>query len=179
MKDRLFEEHCTFSTVSLRPFKGSSLSQSVYNEGHLTCRTQHLLSYISTSIQRIFMKLHIQHSGTTCYKPYKSSHDWSIMKVTLLEEQSTFSAVPLLPFKGSLWNSISSTKPPVLQHLWVWLWLVFNERNFSCRIKYLLGCISSSIQGIFWKLHIQLPAPTAYNTHTFCCSRSKIRALYI
>jgi hypothetical protein len=120
-KGTLLGEQNTFSAASRLHFEGSyetshlSLTAhalqlvyvwlwSVYNEGHFTWRTKYLLSCILPSLRGIFLKLHTYHSLHMPHNCYKFGCNWSIMKGTLLEEQSTFTVSHLL-FDGSFWNS--------------------------------------------------------------------------
>ena len=57
----------------------------------------------------IFLKLHTYHSLNMPYNRYKFGCDRSITKGILLEEQSTFSTVYRILFKGSYCNSTSNT----------------------------------------------------------------------
>ena len=137
-----------------------------YNEGHFTWRTKHLLGCIFSSVlQGIFLKFHIWHSFTMAYDT-NFGHNWSLMKDTLLEEQSTLSVISFLPFKGFSRNSTSCTCHHGQHHLFVLDWSIYNERHFAWRTKY-FGCISSSVRAIFPELRVLHSATMTYNTRTF------------
>jgi hypothetical protein len=79
--------------------------------------------------------------------------DRSIMKGTLLEEHTTFSAGSHLLFKGSFWNSTPTMHAVQLVELW--MRSINNKGHFTWRTKYLLWIIYLLFERAFWK-----PIPT-------------------
>jgi len=111
------------------------------------------------------------------YNTFNFGHNGSRMKDILLGEQNTLSVVSFLPFRWLSWNSTSCTYHHGQHHLYVLTWSIYNEGDFAWRTEY-FGCISSSVQGIFLKLHILHLATMAYNICKFAI-RLKWRALYL
>jgi len=106
------------------------------------------------------------------YNWCKFGCEWSIGKVTLREEWSTFSTVSLLLFHGSFWNStpithctssaIGTSLVAIGQQ---WRVLYFKNKVF-------LLCISPSITWIFLKLHTCHSLSLCYNCYKFGCDWS-------
>ena len=86
------------------------------------------------------------------YKHCNFDCDRSILKGTLLGEQSTFSAECQLPSKGLSWNVLPRNFHACATHTVCLVSSAIKEGDFTCRMQFLLSCNSAAIQEISVKL---------------------------
>ena len=134
-------------------------------------KTKYLLHCIVPSPQWIFLKLHTYHWLPMHFIWYKCVCNRSIMKGTLLEEQSTFYTVFCLRLRDLSDTPHLLLTAHVPHLLWLWLQSVHKEWHFPGETKYLLHYITPSVRGIYLKLHTYHLLRMLYNWYKFGCNQ--------
>jgi len=150
---------------------------SVSNLRHFTWKTQHPFGSISASNQNIFLKIRTQHFPRMGYKWYKFVANRPIIKSTLLEEQSVFSDVVLIPLNGISWKFITAVSKNELQVVQVSFGSFDNEGHLIWRAMCLLSIIYPSIGGIFLSIHSLHSPRMRYKRCKFSCNPSIIKSV--
>jgi len=93
------------ATSCLTPYRFSLLTiqfclRSVNNQGHFTRGTKYLRSCVLSSIGGIFLQRRTAHSSHMRYKHCQFGCDWSIIKGTVLVEESKFLSISRLQLEG-------------------------------------------------------------------------------
>jgi hypothetical protein len=107
------------------------------------------------------------------YKRCKFGCDRSIIKGTLLEEPCASSSVSRLPLEGCSWKLIPHTLHACATNSARLARVSLTKDNLGT--EHLFGCISTSIPGIFLKIHTSHFARMSNKRWNFGCERSLIK----